>query len=96
MRALLKGTKDKEFRQIIVPNELEVLQQLVDGYIEHVTIASDCVLLCNEDAVAMGLDFNCAFCGICFIGPILLAGVDGEEFTDCPWSVTMANKCIEL
>ncbi len=28
------------------------------------------------------------------VGPILIVGVDGDEFTDCPMSVTMANTAI--
>lgn len=32
----------------------------------------------------MGLPHNTRFVGVDFVGPILIAGVDGEEFTDVP------------
>lgn len=94
MRALFKGPSDDKFRELLIPNELDVLQQLVGGHIETVTIATDAVIICNEEGRILGLDPNCNYCGIDFVGPILIVGTDGEEFTDCPMSVTMANKGI--
>lgn len=32
-----------------VPNTLEALQGLVGGYIETVTVATDAVIICNEE-----------------------------------------------
>lgn len=94
MRALFKAPKDDKFREIVVPNKLDVLQQLVGGHIETVTIATDAVIICNEEGRILGLDPNCNYCGIDFVGPILIVGTDGEDFTDCPMSVTMANTAI--
>lgn len=94
MRALFKAPKDDKFREIVVPNKLDVLQQLVGGYIETVTIAPDAVIICNEEGRILGLDPNCNYCGIDFVGPILIVGTDGEDFADCPMSVTMANTAI--
>lgn len=95
MRALYKTPGNPGFREIVVPNELHPLQQLVGGNIETVTVASDAVILCNEDGHHLGMAYNCEYLGISFVGPILIVGVDGDEFTDCPWSVTMANGGIE-
>ena len=95
MRALLKSPSDKGFREIIVPNQLHPLQELVGGYIETVTIAEDACIICNEDGRLLGLPYNCEFCGMNFVGPILIVGVDGDEFTDVPMSVTMANGGIQ-
>lgn len=67
-----------------VPNTLEALQALVGGYIETVTVATDLAVICNEEGRLMDLPFNCDFCGISFVGTILIAGIDGEDFTDCP------------
>lgn len=67
-----------------LPNELEVLQATVDGYIETVTIASDFVIICNEEGRLQLLPHNCAICGVDFYGTIVLAGVDGDEFCDIP------------
>ena len=91
MRALYKTPTDPGFREIIVPNELKPLQELVGGYIESVTMAEDAAILCNEEGKVIGMPYNCEYLGIDFNGPILIVGVDGDEFTDCPWSVTMAD-----
>lgn len=64
-----------------IPNTLEALQKAVDGYIETVTIASDLVLICNEEGRLLDLPDNCTVCGVNFVGPILAAGVSGDEFS---------------
>lgn len=104
MRALYKAPDDTKFRQILVPNELHPLQELVGGYVETLTVRTDpkVVLICNEEGIPQGMPFNCIIaCGddrgafdCPFYGPILMVGVDGEEFADCPISVVMANKMI--
>lgn len=94
MRALFKAPKDDKFREIVVPNKLDVLQQLVGGHIEAVTIATDAVIICNEEGRIKGLEHNCNFCGLDLVGPVLIVGTDGEDFADCPMSVTMANTAI--
>lgn len=65
-----------------IPNTLEELQASVGGYIETVTIASDVVIICNEEGRLQGLPHNCRIFGVDFVGPILIAGVDEDEFTD--------------
>ena len=95
MRILIKNPSDEGFRQIVVPNDLKVLQDLVDGPIETVTLEEDLCVICNEEGRIRGLDFNCYYYGIGFVGTILLVGIDECDFTDCPMSVTMANGGIE-
>ena len=95
IRILQKRVQDKGFKEVIIPNRLESFQNLVGGPIETVTVATDCVVICNEEGRLQDLECNCSYMGIDFVGPILIVGVDGEEFTDSPWSVTMANKGIE-
>lgn len=67
-----------------VPNELAALQTIVGGYIETVTVASDLVIICNEEGRRYGLPYNCDVCGVSFCGTIIFAGIDGEEFADAP------------
>ena len=92
MRVLFKEPGRKEFQTLLVANELRILQLLVgDGPIETVTIAEDACIICNEEGRNRGMEPNCNFLGVEFVGPIMIVGVDGDEFTDCPMSVTMAN-----
>lgn len=65
-----------------IPNTLEELQAAVGGYIEPVSFATDACVICNEEGRLMGLPYNCKFLGVDFVGPILIVGVNGEEFTD--------------
>lgn len=71
-------------RHVNVSNSLQALQKNVDGYIETITIASDLVVICNEEGRLQGLPFNCEICGVNFVGTILMVGVDGDKFTDLP------------
>lgn len=61
-------------------NTLEAFQKAVGGYIETVTLATDLVIICNEEGRLQDLPFNCELCGIGFVGTIIAAGVKGEDF----------------
>lgn len=67
---------------MVIPNKLEVLQDLVGGYIETVTVTDDHCVICNEEGRIRGLEENIWLAGATFYGPILLVGVDDDEFTD--------------
>ena len=71
---------DPELRDI--PNTLEELQATVGGYIETLSLCSDLCVICNEQGRLLGMEYNLKFLGVHFVGPIILAGVDGEEFCD--------------
>lgn len=64
---------------------LENLQKLVDGYIETVTIGT-VVIICNEEGRIRGLPYNCTVFGRGFVGTIVIAGTDGDEFGSVPIS----------
>ena len=65
-------------------NTLKALQREVSGYIETVTIASDSVIICNEEGRILGLPDNCRVCGVDFVGTVLIVGTKGDEFCDVP------------
>lgn len=69
---------------IDIDNTLKALQAEVDGYIETVTIASDVVVICNEEGVLRGMPYNCRFVGVDFVGTILVVGCNKDEFCDAP------------
>lgn len=72
------------YHAVWIKNDLKELQRFVGGYIEAVDITDDITVLCNEDGRFWEMPHNCAVCGIDFVGPILIVGVDGEEMTDIP------------
>ena len=69
---------------IDIDNTLVALQQEVGGDIETVTIASDAVVICNEEGRILGLPDNCRVCGVDFVGTVLIVGAKGDEFCDVP------------
>ena len=71
-----------------IDNELEMLQRLVGGYIETLTVASDCVFIFNEEGRLKGLPTNVFVHGIELVGPVIIAGRNEEgELTDIPKAI---------
>ena len=88
---LIKEPNDNP-QLIKIPNRLSSLQLVVGGYIETVTIASDLVIICNEEGRIKDLPYNCSICGVDFYGTIILCGFDGEEFADVPMRYDQAKR----
>ena len=79
-------------RSVWVTNSLKNLQNYVGGYIEAVTLANDCAIICNEEGRLLELPYNCNFCGIDLYGDILFVGVKDDEFVDMPVSFAEFKK----
>ncbi len=75
-------------RHVNISDTLENLQKTVGGYIEAVTLCSGLVVLCDEESRLKGKECCCEIGGMEFVGTVILAGVDGDEFADLPleWS----------
>lgn len=65
-----------------IENTLEAFQKIVGGYIETLTFATDCTIVCNEEGLLIGLPYNCRIFSADFYGTIVLCGVDGDNFTN--------------
>ena len=74
--------KKPERREI--ENTLEALQGIVGGYIETFTLDEDTVVICNEEGLLNNMKYCCTLGGNQFFGPVIICGVDGDEFTDVP------------
>lgn len=83
MRAVAKRPGEPG-KVITIDNDLKALQEYVGGYIETFTISHNVTVICNEEGRILDLPYNVTFVGHRFYGPILIVGVKGEEFTDCP------------
>ena len=66
--------------ELLFDNDLKAFQKAVGGYIETVTLATDLVIICNEEGRLKGLPHNTTVFGVDFVGTIVVAGVKGEEF----------------
>lgn len=70
-----------------ISNTLENLQKTVEGYIETFTITNPkMVLICNEEGRIQNLPYNCTVGPSSFVGTLVFAGIDGDQFADIPIS----------
>lgn len=74
----------KSPRTMIVPNDLETLQDLVGGLIEHIQLKPGLGLIINEEGKLRGMENNFFLPAIndMIVGPAVFVGEDGEEFSD--------------
>ena len=86
----MKALKCIGFRveEIEIENTLEALQKIVGGYIETVTLTQEkAVMIVNEEGMLLGYGINpvaTLIAGHKIVGPALIVGVDGEDFTNIP------------
>lgn len=64
----------------LLENTLEAFQAAVGGCIETVTLATDLVIICNEEGRLRSLPFNTEIAGVGFVGTILAVAQKGDEF----------------
>lgn len=86
----------KEPILIEVENELHAFQNAVGGYLEAVTFTTDCCILCDEEGRLKGLPYNITILGCHFVGPILIVGVEREDFCDVPNRISLTSKGLEF
>lgn len=79
-----------------IENTLEGLQSVVGGYIETVTIASDLVVICDEEGRIKNKPYNCDICGVSFVGTIVLCGIDGDDFADIPKPLEKLKRSVSI
>lgn len=89
---IVKNPGEDAYVEPLFDNTLEAFQKAVGGYIEAVTFATDACVICNEEGRIMGLPYNCNFLSNEFVGPILIAGVKGEEF--CSLKSTLVSRLL--
>lgn len=89
MKVIIKRPFEPVGRIIDIDNTLEALQTAISGYIETVTLRSRryVCILCDEEGRIYRRPHNCTVDYADFCGTILVVGVDGDEFTDCPLSL---------
>lgn len=83
IKAIIKRPDEEYGHMTNISSTLENLQRTVGGYIECVSF-SNFVIICNEEGKVQNLPFNMHIGFDTLVGTIIVLGVDGEEFTDCP------------
>lgn len=92
MRVLIKQP-DGPWEAADIRNTVEGLQEAVGGYFEQVAVNSIVCLLVDEDGIRKGLRENISVGYHRLFGPVVMVGVDGEEFCDLPeWVMKKARR----
>lgn len=86
---VLRKNPGEAWKWVVIENTLEALQAEVGGYIETLTVAPGCVIICNEEGRLLGLPES-GF--MSFVGTILAAGIKGDEFADLPFMAAAALR----
>lgn len=83
MKAIFKDPL-KDSKIIDVENSVAGIQKVIGGYFEAITIKEDACILCDEEGKIKRLKPNCIYNSELIVGPVLVVGVKGEDFTDVP------------
>lgn len=83
IKVIIKRPEDEFGRLVEVENELEVFQNIVEGYIET-TGYKNLVIICNEEGKLRGLQPNVVLGREMLVGTIIVCGASGDEFSDVP------------
>lgn len=81
-----------DWKIVTIDNSLEAMQDAVGGWIETVTFDSTLVAICNEEGRLMALPHCCRIANVDFVGPVIIAGIKGDEFADVPISMELFKK----
>lgn len=76
-----------------IPNTLKSLQSIVGGLIQVFPVASDLLIICNENGRLLDMPYNFSIQkGGHFVGPVIFCGAKGEDFLDIPVSFETFKK----
>lgn len=81
MKVLVKEP-GKRWEKRNIENTLEALQEIVDGYIETLTLADNMVAIFDEDGRLKDKEWCVNFSGVDLVGTVVLAGVVDDDFSD--------------
>lgn len=82
----------KKARHVWISPSLANLQKTVGGYIESHQIATDLILLCDEEGRFKDYEPNVHVVGVEFVGTLLLVGQQGEDFSSCKLTPDQMRK----
>lgn len=86
---IIKKEPNREPDVMDVSEDIEELQAHVGGYLEPIPVQINnkwVLILCNEDGKRLKKPANIKINGTTILGTILVVGMDGDHFGDCPVS----------
>lgn len=100
VRVIIKRPDEKYGHVTNISTSLKNLQTNVGGRIQSVPLATfpdgkELIVICCDDALEKGYPYNCKVCEIDFLGDIIVAEMDGEEFTDLEISFDVWKNLVD-
>jgi hypothetical protein len=95
-KAIIKRPDEQYGHVCHISTSLENLQKTVGGYIETVAAVPGVVIICNEEGKLLSLEPNIPYYHDVLCGTIIVLGIKGEEFTDCPMSFRQWKLFLEM
>ena len=80
MRVIVKKVQDPYLCITEIEDELDVLQGIVGGLIECISIGNNIDMVCNEEGKLIGLEPHIMVNNDIVCGDVFFVGVDGAEF----------------
>lgn len=74
--------KDPERK--VIKNTIETMQGIVEGDLEIVPLASEVLIVCNEESLIHHLPYNCTLDHHSIYGTFFLCGFEGENLCSLP------------
>ena len=80
MRVIIKKVQDPFLCVTEIKDELDVLQGIVGGLIECISIGNNIDMVCNEEGKLIGLEPHLMVNNDIICGDVFFVGVDGADF----------------
>ena len=96
IKVIIKRPEEEYGHIAYIFNTLESLQAKVGGHIEVFRLTSKVVIICNEEGKQKDMEPNLKIAGETLVGPIIVAGIDGENFGSIPFSYETWAQTVEL
>lgn len=82
---------NKDPERKVIKNTLEAMQSIVEGNIEIVPLASEVLIVCNEESLIHHLPYNCTLDHHSIYGTFFLCGFEGENLCSLPEEYEMGK-----
>lgn len=100
IRAIIKRPDERYGHVAHIQNTLANLQKIVGGYIETQSMGIGNILIMNEEGKNLRLPPNLRIGGGIYtdtiVGTVIVLGVDGEEFCDCPMEFDVWKMMVDV
>lgn len=93
MKVIIKKPEEKYGVITDIKNDLDVLHDIVGGFIEVVPF-DKCLIICNENGKILNLAPNIRYEYDYIVGTIVVCGRDEDDFTDIPISMEEWKKIL--